>query len=206
MAERVFKCAIRSTLGDGTEVLMTPHFGCETDGSSADDVLESIQDVVQAATVALLPTTATLTDWTVTQVPLDSTPLPTPQVAYAADGSAGTRSITGDGVSPGICARLITRTGVGSRRSRGAVWLIPVLDVVELAVPSAFVTSSSHYFAKCTDWADAFVGGTYDAGVQPVVYSKTAALANASNVWFHITAYTLPNRQHFLRSRQYPAP
>lgn len=206
MAERVYKCAIRCTLGDGTEVLMTPHFGCETDGSSADDILESIQDVISAAVVAVLPSTAILTDWTLTQVQLDSTPLPTPELAYAPDGTAGSRSITGDGVSPGITARGITRTGVAGRRARGAIWLPPVLDVVELATPSAFVTTSGHYFSKCTDFMDAYVGGTYDAGVQPVVYSRTAALANATNVWFHITGYTLPNRQHFLRSRQFPAP
>jgi hypothetical protein len=206
MAERVFKVAIRSTLADGTEVLVTPHFGCETDGSTADDILESVMDVISSPYLDLLPATAMLVDWTATQVQLDSTPLPTPELAYFADGSSGTRSITGDGVSPGITARGITRTGVAGRRARGAIWLPPVLDVVELATPSAFVTTSGHYFDKCGTFMGDYVTGTYDAGVQPVVYSRTAALADAANVWFHITGYTLPNRQHFIRSRQYPAP
>ena len=205
MAETVFKCAYRTLLADGVVLVNTFHIGTE-DASSAQTCLEALNDGIHSDFLAVLPTTATLLDATSVEVPLDSTPLPTPDAGFLSFSEAGGRSIATHSISPamGLLAQL--KTGVAGRRARGRCWLPPCLDSTELTADGTFDTGGGSYYSLCSALITTYVTHSYDDGVQPVVYSKTAALADAANVWFAITSFLLPNKQHWLRSRDLPGP
>jgi hypothetical protein len=200
----VYKSAIRATLKNGVVLVNTPHYEDETDGS-AQSVADGIWAQISSTYLALFATGDTVNDITVTQVPVSSTPIAAPKQYVKAIGSAGGRTVTTPNISPAMCAQFNLTTGVAGRRARGRIFCPPALIATELATIDNFTTGAGTYYQKCLDFLNALTG-SYASGIQLVVYSRVAALANATNTWFHVTGFNGTAKQHWLRSRDMPGP
>jgi len=197
-----YAMAIHAEGRDGTDIVNVIHL--EKDGDDAEGALDVFNDHLHDAYLAMLHDQSTLIDVTATQVPEFSTDVPTAQ-AVRVYGDLGTAPYSDQGkCSPAICLLGQLKTAKRGRRYRGRIWLPPCYSAAELGDDGSFTTGGSSYFGKCDAFMTALAPFSHD-GWESVVYSR-ANVAIDAEATETITGYLLPNHQHWLRSRQFPAP
>jgi hypothetical protein len=198
-----YLAAVRSVYGDATEVV---NVQCLTkDGDDAAGGVDVWNDHLHDLYLAMVPDSATLIDLTVTQVPEFSTDTPTDQAfrIYNEQGTGPESSNTK--LSPALCAMAVIYSATRGRRSRGRMWLPPPLAYQEAGDDGTWNTGSGTYMAKCTAFLDEYAGFAAD-GWTTAIYSRANVAENVDPAAYQTTRYVLSNRQHWIRSREFPAP
>lgn len=206
MASNVYRASIRSTYPGGVEVVNVLHYADEGDAQSPGDVANAIWDNIETAYRAVVRDDATINDLTLVQVPLDANPLAEPGMATVEINELGTWAEASMSLSPGLTAVAQLKTGLAGRRHRGRVWLPPPCDKQEPNDATGWRDTTGRWFANALALMPVLTGTGYASSVRLVVYSPTAAKLNAENVWWDVIDWSLPNVQHFLRSRREPGP
>jgi hypothetical protein len=197
-----YALAIRSTGRDDTEIVNVLHI--EKDGDSASGALDVWNDHAHDLYLAMVHDQSVLNDVTATQVPEFSTDHPTDQAVRSYEEN-GTAPYSDQGkLSPAVCLLAQLKTAKRGRRYRGRMWMPPPYSSNELDDPGKFTTGGSSYLGKCTAFLEAWAPFSHD-GWQSCVYSRANVAIDASP-FEHITDFALPNVQHWLRSREAPAP
>lgn len=206
MASKVYRAAIRSTFPGDVEVLNVLHYADEGDTQTPEEVANNIWDEIETTYRAVVRDDATIEDLTLVEVPLDSTPLPEPGTYTLTINELGTWAEAAMSLSPGLTAVGQLKTGLAGRRHRGRIWLPPPCDKQEPNDATGWRNTSGRWFNNALALMPVLAGTGYGGTTRLVVYSGKAASENADNVWWEVTDWSLPNVQHFLRSRREPGP
>lgn len=198
MADTVFKVAYRTQYPNSEICVNTFHVAHDTDAPS--DVCDDVDSAIGTQYSAVVPNDATTLDIKAVRVPLapgDSGPF---DEFVKNLNRAGTSGAINYQLSLGLTAVGLFDTGVASRRARGRFWCPPACDYTRVAANGTWNAAAGNWFDKCKTLLAAMVAMSTDPEL--CVYSKAAVSAGASNVYWGVTGYRLPNVQHFLRSRR----
>jgi len=201
LAKNIYRVSAISELFDGTAIVNTFHYTHDRgDDPGPDQLLDEWHAAHRAPYLALLPDNSNLLRLHALQVPdQDQVPLGSPTVAELQEDAAGTRVLGDQELSPGLCCVATFRTAIGTRRTRGRMFCPPGLDSGLVSPNRRWVTTANYYLDRCKTFCADVVAGL-ESEYDFVVYSPTGAEAG-QDAFKVITSYSLPNRQHWLRSR-----
>jgi len=206
VALNIYRVSIIGHAFDATTVVNTMHYSHDrNDDPGPAQLLDEWDTRFTTQYRKLVLTTGKLDRLHAIQVPdHDQVPLSQPATADKFIDLAGTR-VGGDQLlSPALTAVAIFRTAIASRRFRGRMFMPPALASNQLGGAGQWTTAAQTWFAECITFLGLAVPSMpseYDFGV----YSRTGAEAD-DDAFKVITSYSIANRQHWRRSRQFPAP
>jgi len=203
MPAQYVRAAIRSQhTSSGTEYVNVIHVEVDsfTSGPDYDQAAHEIWDRISGGYIEQLTTGMHCLDLTVTTEDYVGA---VPAQGQHVVNLPGTRAITNEALSQGLCQLISWKTATPKRYARGHTFMPPGLDTF-IASAGGQWDSSKQYWFGCKAFADSYsVGWSGSSGnaYAPIVFSRTRVKLNQTPYQFPITGYRMDPKQHFLRSR-----
>lgn len=206
---KLWRCAFRSTLSDGTLVVNTFHkvdrAGIGIGDLSASDIGDALVSSLGTRYRGMFMSDATVHDLTVTEQTLPGGGA-VPEQSVKVIELAGTRSPVSKTLPPSMTPLATLKSNAAVRGGRGRLWLPPPLSSSYLDAPGVWNTLVNGASAGWKLFLDQLVTdesvGTIDVHtLSLVVYSPTRHLRALPDYYFDADVYDLHTKPHWLRSR-----